>query len=243
MGTVVAGKALAVNGPGSQRPYLRTKNVYDGRIDLTDVLSMPMTDDQFATYRVERDGVLLNEGQSLELVGRCAICKDGLEHSASRLYSPGTLLVVLDGQGKTRGKVGILGIEAATNQACAAICLRGGVSGAYLLHNLASRYTEIREMSNAGSQENLNGSIVRSICVLLPREDEQAAIATVLTDMDSEITALEKRREKTKAIKQGMMQALLTGRVRLVESGKLKVESGKWKVESGKWKVEVEVES
>ena len=48
-----------------------------------------------------------------------------------------------------------------------------------------------------------------------PSLEEQAAIAAVLSDMDAEIDALEARREKTKAIKQGMMQALLTGRVRL----------------------------
>ena len=46
--------------------------------------------------------------------------------------------------------------------------------------------------------------------------EEQSAIATVLSDMDAEIAALEARRDKTKGIKQGMMQELLTGRTRLV---------------------------
>ena len=45
---------------------------------------------------------------------------------------------------------------------------------------------------------------------------EQKAIAQILRDMDSEIEALEKKLEKYKAIKQGMMQELLTGRIRLV---------------------------
>ena len=48
-----------------------------------------------------------------------------------------------------------------------------------------------------------------------PKIDEQAAIAAVLSDMDAEIAALEQRRAKTQAIKQGMMQQLLTGRIRL----------------------------
>ena len=52
----------------------------------------------------------------------------------------------------------------------------------------------------------------------VPTEPEQRAIAAVLSDMDAEITALEQRRDKTLAIKQGMMQQLLTGRVRLSES-------------------------
>ncbi len=52
----------------------------------------------------------------------------------------------------------------------------------------------------------------------LPPIDEQRAIASVLSDMDTEITALEHRRDKTIAIKQGMMQQLLTGKVRLLKS-------------------------
>ena len=51
---------------------------------------------------------------------------------------------------------------------------------------------------------------------LAPDIEEQTAIATVLSDMDAELAALEARRDKTRALKQGMMQELLTGRIRLV---------------------------
>ena len=50
----------------------------------------------------------------------------------------------------------------------------------------------------------------------VPNADEQAAIASFLSDMDTEITALETRRDKTRDLKQGMMQELLTGRIRLI---------------------------
>ena len=51
----------------------------------------------------------------------------------------------------------------------------------------------------------------------MPSEkDEQTAIAAVLSDMDAELTALESRRNKTRALKQAMMQELLTGKTRLV---------------------------
>ena len=52
--------------------------------------------------------------------------------------------------------------------------------------------------------------------LLPPEKTEQAAIAAVLSDMDAELAALEQRREKTRALKQAMMQELLTGRTRLV---------------------------
>jgi type I restriction enzyme S subunit len=53
----------------------------------------------------------------------------------------------------------------------------------------------------------------------IPSIPEQAAIAAVLSDMDAELAALEARRDKTRALKQGMMQELLTGRTRLVARG------------------------
>lgn len=52
--------------------------------------------------------------------------------------------------------------------------------------------------------------------VAVPSLDEQTAIATILSDMDAEIVALKKKRDKTMALKQGIMQELLTGRIRLV---------------------------
>ena len=52
----------------------------------------------------------------------------------------------------------------------------------------------------------------------LPSLEEQKAIVAVLSDMDAEIAALERRRDKTRTLKQGMMQQLLTGRVRLVRT-------------------------
>ncbi len=54
------------------------------------------------------------------------------------------------------------------------------------------------------------------IRVTIPQLDEQTAIATILSDMDTELAALESRLAKARQIKQGMMQELLTGRIRLL---------------------------
>lgn len=59
-------------------------------------------------------------------------------------------------------------------------------------------------------------SVLRELPVRLPPVNEQLAIAAVLSDMDAELAALEARRDKSRALKQGMMQELLTGRIRLV---------------------------
>ena len=54
------------------------------------------------------------------------------------------------------------------------------------------------------------------LVIQVPDEDEQTRIATILSDMDSEIDALEKKLSKTKELKLGLMQQLLTGKIRLV---------------------------
>jgi type I restriction enzyme S subunit len=69
----------------------------------------------------------------------------------------------------------------------------------------------------AGSSiNNLTPTSIQSMVFAMPELEEQSVIAVVLYDMDSEIAAIEQRRNKTKLIKQGMMQELLTGRIRLV---------------------------
>jgi type I restriction enzyme S subunit len=66
---------------------------------------------------------------------------------------------------------------------------------------------------------------MNKIEIYLPNDkNEQEAIASILSDMDAEIEALERRREKTKQIKQGMMQELLTGRTRLVDPESMEAE-------------------
>jgi type I restriction enzyme S subunit len=71
-------------------------------------------------------------------------------------------------------------------------------------------------MSTRSGQPGVNSEEYSQLSVPLPSVEEQVAIATVLTDMDAEITALEQRRDKTRDLKQAMMQELLTGRTRLV---------------------------
>ncbi|SKC49450.1 restriction endonuclease subunit S [Paraburkholderia hospita] len=73
------------------------------------------------------------------------------------------------------------------------------------------------EATSVGSTMiNLNQSTLAELSIQTPSFEEQSAIVTVLSDMDAELAALEQKRGKTKALKQGMMQELLTGRIRLV---------------------------
>ena len=77
-------------------------------------------------------------------------------------------------------------------------------------------YSRIMSMTAKSSVDSVRMEMIADMMIPLPPIHEQTAIATILTDMDAELTALEQKRNKTKAIKQGMMQELLTGRIRLV---------------------------
>ena len=87
------------------------------------------------------------------------------------------------------------------------------ISNHFLYHLLkVVNYT-----TEGGTIQRLYNSIVLNTAFTCPPKLEQEAIAEILSDMDAEIAALEERLEKAKAIKQGMMQQLLTGKIRLVE--------------------------
>jgi type I restriction enzyme S subunit len=94
------------------------------------------------------------------------------------------------------------------------------VSARWLSYVLSS--AEYRQLLKAiatgtsGSMKNISKRSLLSLPIVFPGGEEQTAIAAVLSDMDAEIAALEQRLAKTRALKQGMMQELLTGRTRLV---------------------------
>jgi len=89
---------------------------------------------------------------------------------------------------------------------------------AYLYQYLASEFFKksIGGYATGSAQLNYGPSHLNKIDLFLPSIAEQEVIAATLYDMDSELTELEQRRDKTVAVKQGMMQELLTGRTRLV---------------------------
>ena len=143
----------------------------------------------------------------------------GLEHSSTTMVPANSILIGLAGQGKTRGTVALNYIDLCTNQSIAAILPNPSVyCSEYLYQNLDSRYDELRELSTGdGGRGGLNLTILRNLTVSFPPLNEQTAIAAILSDMDAEIDALMAKLYKVRNIKQGMMQELLTGRIRLVK--------------------------
>lgn len=88
----------------------------------------------------------------------------------------------------------------------------------YLIHFLKSKNfkQQISGKATGSAQLNFGPSHVSKVTITLPPIKEQTRIATILSDMDKEIDALETKLAKTKQLKQGLMQQLLTGKIRLV---------------------------
>lgn len=119
------------------------------------------------------------------------ITQEGLENSSARMIPKGTILMAMYGQGKTRGQVAILGIDATINQACAAIQLSPKADRDYVFQQLRFRYNAVRALSNTGSQENLSAELIREIAFPLPSVDVQSKIATQLAVWDAAILKTE----------------------------------------------------
>ncbi|WP_146083828.1 restriction endonuclease subunit S [Clavibacter michiganensis] len=155
-----------------------------------------------------------------EVAGR--ITEAGLRESAAQLLPVGSVLMALAGQGKTRGTVAISRVELSTNQSIAGIFPSAQHDSDFLYYNLDTRYAELRgESSGDGGRGGLNLTIIKKLVVRMPQVHEQHAIATTLGAIDDELDVLAVRLSKARAIKQGVMQQLLTGRIRL--EGKMTV--------------------
>lgn len=74
----------------------------------------------------------------------------------------------------------------------------------------------MKALAQGSTRHNVSKVALLGASIRLPTKSEQSAIASVLSGMDAELAALEARRDKTRALKQAMMQELLTGRTRLV---------------------------
>ncbi|HSX91372.1 MAG TPA: restriction endonuclease subunit S [Hydrogenophaga sp.] len=139
------------------------------------------------------------------------ITAEGLKNSSAKLFPAGTLLMAMYGQGKTRGQVAKLGIEAATNQACAAMRLSEDCDLDYIYQCLASHYEAIRELGNAGAQQNLSAALVKGITLPLPPQQEQVRIGALASCWDDAIASTGQLLANSRRQKQDLMQGLLTG--------------------------------
>ena len=144
-----------------------------------------------------------------------SITQLALENTSARLFRKGTLVLSMYA---SIGKVCFVDTEVAISQAILGFCpIESNLDINFLYYMLLFSKGDLANSGQTGTQSNLNKNIVQNYTISLPHtKEEQTAIASILSDMDAEIEELEAKRDKYIAVRQGMMQQLLIGKIRLI---------------------------
>jgi type I restriction enzyme S subunit len=132
-----------------------------------------------------------------------------------KLFPPGTVLMAMYGQGKTRGQVSLLEISAATTQNAAAIQPSSAMDSAFLWHYLMSCYERLRGMGSLGHVSHLNLGYLRDLLIVKPSRDEQRECAEILDALDRKIALHRQKRAVLEALFQSLLHKLMIGEIRV----------------------------
>lgn len=136
------------------------------------------------------------------------ITSNGMASSAAKMIPKGSIVMAMYGQGKTRGQVGILGMDAATNQANANITVHNSSLTKIVYYQLESNYSRIRRLANEGGQANLSLGIVSSLTISITHDDEAVKIAKVLDEISQTVALHQRKLEDLKQLKKVLLQKL-----------------------------------
>ena len=145
------------------------------------------------------------------------ITEEAINDSSAKLIKVNSVLVAL--YGATAGNVGMLRIEAASNQAVLAISAKtDDIVNNFIYHYLKLVTRKLMSLTQGSGQPNLSKGIIDSLKIPLPKKSEQQKIATILSTVDEKITSLQTKKQTYQQLKKGLMQQLLTGRIRVQTS-------------------------
>ena len=141
------------------------------------------------------------------------LTEEGFQNSSAKILPIGTILFT------SRAGIGdtsILMSEGCTNQGFQSLVVKKNIDNEFVYYLVSTLTSKFLQNASGSTFLEISPNQVRLIDIIIPGYQEQQAIATILSDMDKELEALKTRLEKTKAIKIGMIQELLTGKTRLV---------------------------
>jgi type I restriction enzyme, S subunit len=141
-----------------------------------------------------------------------SITEEGLNSSSTWIVPKNNLLYSMYA---SVGFVSINKVEVATNQAIMAVVPNKKIELEFLYYSLVNYQQKLYRFIEKGTQGNLNAKLVKSIPISFPSIPEQKAITEILATSDREIHLLVKGLENLKEQKKGLMQLLLTGKVRV----------------------------
>ncbi|MBY3618627.1 restriction endonuclease subunit S [Paenibacillus sp. FSL K6-3166] len=138
------------------------------------------------------------------------ITVDGLNNSNATMLPANSILMALNGQGKTKGMVAVLKVQSTCNQSLAAfICKEDKLHPTYLYYQLDSRYKEIRGLVGDGHREGLSISLLKTLDIYIPPKNEQIAIVNFLDKQTKKIDNLVNKQQKLVELLQEKRQSLI----------------------------------
>jgi len=143
------------------------------------------------------------------------ITPSGLSNSAARLFPAGTLLMAMYGQGITRGRVALLAIEAATNQACASITPtdESEASSRFLYYWFEYNYENLRRLGHGANQRNMNAALIRSFPLAVPSTADQRGIVAALSKLDEKCHLLKQKASYLNDLFRTLLHELMTAKM------------------------------
>jgi type I restriction enzyme, S subunit len=154
------------------------------------------------------------------------ITPSGLANSSAKIFPAGTLLMAMYGQGVTRGKVAMLGVPAATNQACVAIFPSDAVHSKLLYYFFEYKYEYLRKLGHGANQKNLSGDIVKTITTTFPPDlSEQLQILEYLSPLDVRLETITKKKLVLNDLFRTLLHQLLTAQIRVHNLDLLELEA------------------
>jgi type I restriction enzyme S subunit len=142
-----------------------------------------------------------------------------IKETSAKLIPENSVIVAM--YGATIGKLSINKKEMASNQACCAIIPKKELYYEFLYYTLEFRKNDLIKMGSGAAQPNISQEIIRNYVIHVPEFKEQQKIADILSTWDKAIELKEKLIEQKKEQKKGLMQNLLTGKIRWNDGSKL----------------------
>jgi len=139
------------------------------------------------------------------------ISVEALKNSSCKLYPKGSIIIAMYGQGKTRGQIGMLGIDATTNQACGVIQPSNKMNFHFLFQLLQLNYEDLRSLGRGGNQPNLNSGLIKSYEVLTPPLKLQTQFAERVTIIEQQKALAQASLEKSEELFNSLLQKAFKG--------------------------------
>ena len=160
----------------------------------------------------------INKKKIRDIDGR--ITQEGFENSSTKILPIGTVMMGLNGQGKTKGTVGILEIETTCNQSLCGMIFKDDMYPMFSYYFLDSQYYHIRGLVGEGQREGISVSFLGRYPLVVPPISEQQQIVEYLDEqtqlIDNTTSIEEKRIELLKEYRQSLISEVVTGKRKVV---------------------------